>query len=192
MSSATADLWRPTKSARSAPRQHRREFFDPTVAKHGGRIFKVMGDGFLVEFGSVLNAARCAVEIQRGMPSAMPEFPKTGTSSSASASISATSSSMATISMATASTWRRGSRGWRGPGGIACSAVVRHQIGNKLEFEFLDQGEKTVKNIAQPVHVYFINLVRRSAQQCRFSLPRPGHHGLDRTSLQWRFFLSPT
>ncbi len=50
-----------------ALRQHRREFFDPTVLKHGGRIFKVMGDGFLVEFGSVLNAARCAVEIQRGM-----------------------------------------------------------------------------------------------------------------------------
>ena len=51
-----------------ALRQHRREFFDPTTAKHGGRIFKVMGDGFLVEFGSVINAARCAVEIQRGMP----------------------------------------------------------------------------------------------------------------------------
>src|SRR4030095_13578789 len=50
-----------------ALRKHRREFFDPTVAKHGGRIFKVMGDGFLVEFGSVLNAARCAVEIQTGM-----------------------------------------------------------------------------------------------------------------------------
>ena len=44
------------------------------------------------------------------------------------------------------------------PGGIACSAVVRNQIGNKLELEFLDQGEKTVKNIAQPVHVYFFNL----------------------------------
>ena len=51
-----------------ALRQHRREFFDPTVAKHKGRIFKVMGDGFLVEFGSVIDAARCAVEIQTGMP----------------------------------------------------------------------------------------------------------------------------
>ena len=50
-----------------ALRLHRREFFDPTVVKHSGRIFKVMGDGFLVEFNSVLNAARCAVEIQRGM-----------------------------------------------------------------------------------------------------------------------------
>jgi adenylate cyclase len=48
-------------------RQHRREFFDPTVAKHSGRIFKVMGDGVLVEFNSVINAVRCAVEIQFGM-----------------------------------------------------------------------------------------------------------------------------
>src|SRR5262245_153484 len=50
-----------------ALRQHRRDFFDPTISKNGGRIFNVMGDGFLVEFASVLNAARCAVEIQTGM-----------------------------------------------------------------------------------------------------------------------------
>ncbi|MGO7609525.1 adenylate/guanylate cyclase domain-containing protein, partial [Rhizobium ruizarguesonis] len=48
-----------------ALRQHRRELFDPAVASHGGRIINVMGDGFLVEFVSVLSAARCAVEIQR-------------------------------------------------------------------------------------------------------------------------------
>src|SRR5262245_11768454 len=45
-----------------------------------------------------------------------------------------------------------------GPGGIACSAMVRHQIGNKLKIEFVDQGVKTVKNLTQPVHVYLINL----------------------------------
>src|SRR6266508_3956968 len=84
-----------------ALRLHRREFFDPTVAKHAGRIFKVMGDG-------VNLAARLE-------------------------------------SLA-------------GPGDIACSAMVRNQIGNKLELEFLDQGEKMVKNITQPVHVYFVNL----------------------------------
>ncbi len=48
-------------------------------------------------------------------------------------------------------------------GGIACSEVVRAQIGNKLEIEFQDQGEKTVKNIAQPVRVFFINLARSAA-----------------------------
>src|SRR5690242_7175376 len=51
----------------AALNRHRREFFDPTIAKHDGRIFKAMGDGFLVEFASVLKAARCALEIQRGM-----------------------------------------------------------------------------------------------------------------------------
>ncbi len=142
----------------SSLREHRREFFDPTIAKYGGRIFKVMGDGFLVEFSRVLNATRCAVEIQRGMPgrnAGVPEdrhikfriginvgdiiidgedFYGDGVN------VAARLESLA------------------GPGGIACSAFVRHQVGNKLQLEFLDQGEKTVKNIGQPVHVYFINL----------------------------------
>ena len=48
-------------------RRHRQELFDPAASKHGGRVFKVMGDGFLVEFGSVINAEKCALEIQRGM-----------------------------------------------------------------------------------------------------------------------------
>ncbi|MBZ7927101.1 tetratricopeptide repeat protein (plasmid) [Ensifer adhaerens] len=139
-------------------RQHRREFFDPTIAKHGGRIFKVMGDGFLVEFSSVLNATRCAVEIQRGMPERNAGIPEDrhikfriginvgdliidgedfyGDGVNVAARL----------------------EGLAGPGGVACSAFVRHQVGNKLQLEFLDQGEKTVKNIAQPVHVYFINL----------------------------------
>src|SRR5689334_21529469 len=60
----------------SALQLHRREFLDPTIAKHQGRIFKAMGDGLLVEFGSVLNAARCAVEIQRGMPERNAEIPE--------------------------------------------------------------------------------------------------------------------
>ena len=70
--------------------------------------------------------------------------------------------------------------GLAGPGGIACSAVVRNQVGNKLELEFLDQGEKTVKNIAQPVHVYFINLGRRSADSAFQSTDDRRRHGFDR------------
>ena len=47
--------------------RHRREFFDPKIAEHRGRIVKTTGDGILVEFASVVDAVRCAVEIQRGM-----------------------------------------------------------------------------------------------------------------------------
>jgi adenylate cyclase len=46
---------------------HRREFLDPTVMRHRGRIVKSTGDGFLVEFPSALNAVRCAVLVQRGI-----------------------------------------------------------------------------------------------------------------------------
>jgi adenylate cyclase len=140
-----------------ALRQHRREFFDPTVAKHDGRIFKVMGDGFLVEFGSVLNAARCAVDIQRGMLQRNAGIPEDrhikfriginlGDIIVDEDDVYGDGVNMAARLEALA-----------GPGGIACSAVVRHQVGNKLELEFVDQGEKSVKNVAQPVHVYFIN-----------------------------------
>ncbi len=138
--------------------QHRREFFDPTMAKHGGRIFKVMGDGFLVEFNSVLNAARCAVEIQRGMVERNAGVPE---DRHIKFRIGINLGDIIVdgddfygdgVNMAARL------EGLAGPGGIACSAVVRNQVGNKLEMEFLDQGEKTMKNIAQPVHVYFINM----------------------------------
>ena len=46
---------------------HRRQLFDPKIAEHRGRIVKTAGDGMLVEFPSVVDAVRCAVEVQRGM-----------------------------------------------------------------------------------------------------------------------------
>ncbi len=142
----------------NALRLHRREFFDPTALKHGGRIFKVMGDGFLIEFNSVLNAARCAVEIQRGMLERNAGIPE---DRHIRFRIGINLGDIVVdgddfygdgVNMAARL------EGLAGPGGIACSAVVRNQVGNRLELEFIDQGEKSVKNIAQPVHVYFINL----------------------------------
>jgi adenylate cyclase len=46
---------------------HRRELFDPAIAQHHGRIVKTTGDGLLAEFGSVVDAVRCAAELQAGM-----------------------------------------------------------------------------------------------------------------------------
>ncbi len=147
----------------AALKHHRREFFDPTMAKHGGRIFKVMGDGFLVEFGSVLNAARCAVEIQRGMPERNEGVPEdrhikfriginVGDLIVDGDDFYGDGLNMAARLEALAP-----------PGGIACSAAVRSQIGNKLEMDFLDQGEVAVKNITQPVHLFFIALLHAAS-----------------------------
>src|SRR6516165_4389376 len=51
----------------AALKAHRRELIDPKIAKHHGRIVKTTGDGMLVEFASVVEAVRCAVEVQRGI-----------------------------------------------------------------------------------------------------------------------------
>lgn len=149
----------------STLKRHRRDFFDPAVARHGGRIFKTMGDGVLVEFASVLNAARCAVEIQRGMPARNAGLPEDrqirfriglhvgdlivdgddfyGDGVNLAARL----------------------EGLAGPGGIACSAMVRQQIGNRLDAVFLDQGRKAVKNIAEPVQVFFVDLAGPAPDQ---------------------------
>ncbi|OCJ16365.1 adenylate cyclase [Rhizobium sp. AC44/96] len=139
----------------NALRLHRRELFDPAVASHGGHIIKVMGDGFLVEFGSVLSAARCAVEIQRGMLERNVGIPadrhiafriglNLGDIVFDTDDFHGDGINVAVRLQALAA-----------PGGIACSAPVRHEVGNKLGFDFADQGERTVKNISRPVHVYF-------------------------------------
>ena len=51
----------------------RRDLVDPCIASHNGRIVKLMGDGMLVEFASVVDAVRCAIEVQRGMADAKPQ-----------------------------------------------------------------------------------------------------------------------
>src|ERR1700736_2477237 len=54
---------------------HRRELVDPKIAEHRGRIVKTTGDGMLVEFASVVDAVRCAVDVQRGMADSNTDVP---------------------------------------------------------------------------------------------------------------------
>ena len=68
----------------------RRELLEPLLAEHRGRIIKLMGDGALCEFASVVDAVACAVAIQRGMAERETEYPRRNASASASASTSAT------------------------------------------------------------------------------------------------------
>lgn len=144
-------------------RRHRRELFDPAVTQHGGRIFKVMGDGFLVEFASVLSAARCAVEIQRGMAernAGQPEdrhFRFRMGINLGDLIVDGDDFHGDGVNLAVRL------QGLAIPGGIACSAAVRHEVGHKLELDFADQGERSVKNIAQPVRVFFAEWSRPAA-----------------------------
>ena len=60
----------------AALKARRKEVLEPVVARHRGRIFKVMGDGVFVEFGSAVNAVQCAVELQQGMAAANSGLPE--------------------------------------------------------------------------------------------------------------------
>jgi TolB-like protein/cytochrome c-type biogenesis protein CcmH/NrfG len=133
---------------------HRRELVDPKIREHHGRIVKTTGDGMLVEFPSVVDAVRCAVEIQRAMADRSAEVPEDkritfrigvnlGDVIADSGDIYGDGVNIAARLEALAE-----------PGGLCISRTVRDHIGDRLPYSFDDLGEQNVKNIAQPVHAY--------------------------------------
>jgi adenylate cyclase len=133
---------------------HRRELVDPKVSEHSGRIVKTTGDGMLVEFPSVVDAVRCAADLQRAMidrEAGLPEDRRIrfriginlGDIIVESGDIFGDGVNVAARLEALA-----------GPGGICISRMVRDQIRDKLAYAFEDLGEQSVKNIARPVRAY--------------------------------------
>ena len=133
---------------------HRRELVDPKIKEHHGRIVKTTGDGMLVEFPSVVDAVRCAVEAQRAMLDRNAETPEDkriafriginlGDVIIAGDDIYGDGVNIAARLEALAE-----------PGGICISRVVRDQIRDKLPYPFEDLGAQSVKNIARPLRVY--------------------------------------
>ncbi len=133
---------------------HRRELVDPKIREHQGRIVKTTGDGMLVEFASVVDAMRCAAEVQRGMIDREPDMPderrirfrigvNLGDVIAEGGDIFGDGVNVAARLEALAE-----------PGGICISRTVRDQIRDKLPYPLEDLGEQTVKNIARPVRVY--------------------------------------
>jgi TolB-like protein/class 3 adenylate cyclase len=133
---------------------HLSELGEPKIGEHRGRIVKNTGDGFLAEFASVMDAVRCAAEIQRGMIDRELEVPEErritfrvginlGDVIVEEHDISGDGVNVTARLEALAE-----------PGGICVSRVVRDQVRDKLDFAFEDLGEQRVKNIARPVRVY--------------------------------------
>ena len=133
---------------------HLRELVKPKIAEHKGRIVKNTGDGFLAEFASVVDAVRCAVEIQRGMAEREPEVQEEqwiefriginlGDVIVEEHDIFGDGVNVAARLEALAE-----------PGGICISRMVRDNVRDKLNYAFEDLGEQQVKNITRPVRVY--------------------------------------
>jgi adenylate cyclase len=124
---------------------HRRQLIDPKIKEHRGRIVKTTGDGLLVEFASVVDALRCAAEIQRGMIDREPEMAddrqirfrigvNLGDIIAADGDIFGDGVNVAARLEALAE-----------PGGICVSGTVRDHIRDKLPYPFEDRGEQSAR-----------------------------------------------
>jgi adenylate cyclase len=140
----------------------RKALVDPTIARHRGRIVKTTGDGMLVEFASAVDAARCAVEVQRGMADENTEIPQAKRIEfrigihlgdiiiddndifGDGVNIAARLESIAV------------------PGGISISRAVHDQVRDRINVCFDDKGEIALKNIARPVQVFAISGAKES------------------------------
>src|SRR5215472_8483454 len=142
---------------------HLRELVNPKIAEHRGRIVKSTGDGLLAEFASVVDAVRCATEIQRGMVDREPEVPEErrirfriginlGDVIAEGDDIFGDGVNIAARLEALAE-----------PGGICVSRVVRDQVRDKLVVSFEDMGEQQVKNIKRPLRAYRVPIDGRDA-----------------------------
>jgi adenylate cyclase len=135
---------------------HLRELVDPKIREHHGRIVKTTGDGVLAEFASVVDAVRCAGEIQRAM-------------ADRDLDLAAERRLRFRIGVNLGDVIADGGdiygdgvniavrlEGLAAPGSICVSGTVRDHIGDRLPYAFEDMGEQSVKNIARPVRVYAV------------------------------------
>ena len=147
-------LGRDESGTLAALKAHRRELIDPKTAEYGGRIVKTTGDGLLIEFPSVVDAVRCAVEMQRGMVER-------------NVGVAADRQIAFRIGINVGDIIVDGDdiygdgvnvaarlEALADPGGICVSAIVRDQARTHPGVEFKDFGEQNVKNIERPIRVF--------------------------------------
>jgi adenylate cyclase len=133
---------------------HLVELLDPKIREHHGRIVKTTGDGVLAEFASVVDAVRCAGEIQRAMADRDLDLAeerrlrfRIGVNLG---DVIADGDDIYGDGVNIAARLE----GLAKPGGICASGTVRDRIGDRLPYTFEDMGEQSVKNISRPVRVY--------------------------------------
>jgi len=134
----------------------RAELIDPTITAHNGRLVKTTGDGLLVEFSSVVDALRCATEVQAGMTERNATAPadkriefrigiNMGDIVVEDGDIFGDGVNVAARLEALAE-----------PGGICVSARVQEDAAGKLDLGFQDMGQQRLKNIARPIRAFMV------------------------------------
>jgi len=135
----------------AALKRHREQLFDPAVAANSGRIVKLIGDGTLVEFGSVVDAVKCALAIQRAIAADAAAGPRItlriginlGDVIIEGDDIYGDGVNVAARLEPLAE-----------PGGVCVASIVNESIGNRVDVAFRDAGDVQVKNIDRPIRVW--------------------------------------
>src|SRR5208282_1668745 len=138
----------------AALKRHRETIFNPAVAAHNGRIVKLIGDGAIVEFGSVVDAVNCALSVQRSgasLPGAAARQPTI---------VLRIGINLGDVIIENDDIYGEGVNiaarlePLAEPGGICVSSIVHESIGNRIDVCFQDGGDISVKNIDRPVRVW--------------------------------------
>jgi adenylate cyclase len=138
----------------AALKRHREAVFDPAVAAHNGRIVKLIGDGVIAEFGSVVDAVSCALSVQRSSAT----IPDQGASQPT--IVLRIGINLGDVIIEGDDIYGDGVNvaarlePLAEPGGICVSSIVNESVGNRIDVRFQDGGEISVKNIDRPIRVW--------------------------------------
>jgi len=155
----------------AALKAHRMEFIDPLVAEYGGRVVKLMGDGALVEYPSVVDAVECSLKVQAGMARRNADIPEERRI------VFRIGINLGDIIIDDEDIYGDGVNvaarveALADPGGIAVSGYAHDHVAGKIDCVFEDAGEHNLKNIERPVRVY--RVAGAATRPARQDLPSP-------------------
>jgi adenylate cyclase len=158
------------------------ELLEPEIQKHNGRIFKLMGDGLLAEFGSVVDAVECAAALQRGMAE------RNAIGSESNPLQIRIGINFGEVIVEGEDRYGEGVniaarlQALADPGGICVSGKVGKEVGSKLAFAFEPMGDQRLKNITEPIACYRVNFDRGSPDRVEPHL-RNGYPTHKKTSI---------
>src|SRR5271165_2104256 len=155
-------------------RSLRSDLIDPTIAVHHGRIVKRTGDGAIVEFRSVVEAVRCAMEVRSGLAERNAGLPadkriEARVGIHLGDVVEETDGDLMGDGVNVAARLE----GICEPGCVCLSAAAYEQVRDKLHVTFVDLGEQSLKNIARPMRAYLIKAADRGSVERRAAAPAP-------------------
>jgi len=157
----------------AALKQHRETIFDPAVAAHNGRIVKLIGDGVIAEFGSVVDAVNCALSVQRSNAVAPDQ------SASQPVIVLRIGINLGDVIIEGDDIYGDGVNiaarlePLAEPGGVCVSSIVNESVGNRIDVRFQDGGAISVKNIDRPIQVWKWHPGRLDAAVSRSNAANP-------------------